>query len=71
MQWQIFAAAVASKDTRDMFISKIRNFIEQTTTTRPFTDLYDASTGGFPADGPTFVARPVQGGTFALLALRQ
>ncbi|KAH8839872.1 hypothetical protein MCOR27_003049 [Pyricularia oryzae] len=69
--WQIFAAAVASKDTRDMFISKIRNFIEQTTTTRPFTDLYDASTGGFPADGPTFVARPVQGGTFALLALRQ
>ncbi|KAK3316675.1 hypothetical protein B0H66DRAFT_301362 [Apodospora peruviana] len=67
--WEMFAAAVASDDTRDMFISKLARWIGRTSTDRPMTDLYDAGTGGYPEGGPTFVARPVMGGTFALLAL--
>jgi len=68
--WEMFAAAVASNGTRDMFISKLANWINTTTSNRAMTDLYDAGHGGFP-DGPTFVARPVQGGLFALLALKR
>jgi hypothetical protein len=66
--WEIFAAAVASNSTRDMFIQKLAHWVANSSTNRPMTDLFDASTGGFP-DGPTFVARPVVGGMFALLAL--
>lgn len=36
---------------------------------RPFTDLYDTETGGFP--GITFFARPVVGGHFSFLALER
>ncbi|KAK3682152.1 hypothetical protein B0T22DRAFT_277242 [Podospora appendiculata] len=67
--WEMFAAAVASKDTQTMFISKLAKWIGATSTNRPMTDLFDAAAGGFPSNGPTFVARPVMGGTFALLAL--
>ncbi|KAK1750810.1 hypothetical protein QBC47DRAFT_392602 [Echria macrotheca] len=67
--WEMFAAAVASPSTRDMFISKLANWIGSTNTGRPMTDLFDADNGGFPNGGPTFVARPVAGGMFALLAL--
>ncbi|KAK3394880.1 hypothetical protein B0H63DRAFT_385879 [Podospora didyma] len=65
--WEMFAAAVASTETRDMFISKLAKWIGQTPTNRAMTDLFDGSTGAYP--GTTFVARPVMGGTFALLAL--
>ncbi|KAK3305377.1 uncharacterized protein B0T15DRAFT_195150 [Chaetomium strumarium] len=68
--WEMFAAAVASESTRDMFISKLANWVGTTSTDRAMTDLYDAVTGAYPANGPTFVARPVMGGMFALLALR-
>ena len=54
-----------------MFISKLAAWIGKTSTDRAFTDLYEAGTGTFPVGGPTFVARPVLGGTFALLALPQ
>lgn len=67
--WEMFAAAVASTETRDMFISKLANWVGETSSDRAMTDLFDAATGGFPQDGPTFVARPVMGGMFALLAL--
>lgn len=36
---------------------------------RPFTDLYETETGGWP--GPHFKARPVVGGHFASLALQR
>ncbi|KAF3014023.1 hypothetical protein E8E14_010344 [Neopestalotiopsis sp. 37M] len=65
--WEMFAAAIASVETRDMFISKLANWINVTPTNLAFTDLYDAATGDFP--GITFHARPVVGGHFALLAL--
>jgi hypothetical protein len=67
--WEMFAAAVASTETREMFISKLANWVGVTSTNRPMTDLFDSVTGGYPSDGPTFVARPVMGGMFALLAL--
>jgi hypothetical protein len=65
--WQMWCAAIASPSTRSMFISKLANWIQNTPTNRAFTDLYNTQTGDF-ADGP-FVARPVVGGHFALLAL--
>ena len=68
--WEMFCAAIASTETRDMFISKLATWIGQTNTNRPMTDLYDAAAGTFPVGGPSFMARPVMGGTFALLALQ-
>jgi hypothetical protein len=67
--WEMFAAAVASESTRDMFISKLARWVGATTSDRAMTDLYDSETGGYPINGPYFVARPVMGGMFALLAL--
>ena len=67
--WEMFAAAVASKETRDMFMEKTAKWISVTAADRPMTDLFDAVTGGFPQNGPTFVARPVMGAMYALLAL--
>ena len=67
--WEMFAAAIASTVTRDMFISKLASWINTTDTNRAMSDLYDAGTGTFPVGGPTFVARPVVGGVYALLAL--
>ena len=67
--WEMFAAAVAGNETQKMFISKQARWINETPTNRPMTDLFDAESGDFPRDGPTFVARPVMGAMFALLAL--
>lgn len=65
--WQMWVAAIASDTTKAMFISKLANWINATPTNRALTDLYNTQTGDF-ADGP-FIARPVAGGHFALLAL--
>ncbi|BCS22855.1 glutaminase GtaA [Aspergillus puulaauensis] len=65
--WQLFAAAIASTSTRDMFIQHLAKWINQTPTSRPLTDLYDTVTGGYPP--VVFIARPVMGGAFALLLL--
>lgn len=65
--WEMYVAAIASPETRDMFISKLANWINVTPTNLALTDLYDAGSGDFP--GLQFHARPVVGGHFALLAL--
>ncbi|KAK4164467.1 hypothetical protein QBC43DRAFT_352959 [Cladorrhinum sp. PSN259] len=67
--WQMFAAAVAGPETQKMFIDKLAYWIGNTKSTRPMTDIFDAVTGDHPADGPTFMARPVVGGFYGLLAL--
>ncbi|KAJ5233992.1 uncharacterized protein N7469_005758 [Penicillium citrinum] len=64
--WECFAAAVASTDTRDMFIKDLATWLNETPTNRPLTDLYDTVNGNYPSS-PTFVARPVIGGSFAPL----
>ncbi|GME48215.1 Six-hairpin glycosidase-like protein [Neofusicoccum parvum] len=67
--WEMFVAAIASDETRDMFHSDIAAWINETPTNRALTDLYETETGDYPS-GITFVARPVMGGTFALLLLQ-
>ncbi|CAJ2502899.1 Uu.00g102930.m01.CDS01 [Anthostomella pinea] len=67
--WELWAAAVASPDTRDLFVNLIAEWINVTPTNMALTDLYDCETGDYP--GISFTARPVVGGHFALLALPQ
>ncbi|TVY44587.1 Glutaminase A [Lachnellula occidentalis] len=68
--WQMFAAAIASTDTKAMFISKVANWINDTPTSRAETDWYESTSGAWPVNGGQFIARPVVGGHFALLALQ-
>jgi len=65
--WEMFVAAVASDDTKKLLIGGLAKFVRETTTEKPFTDIYDAPTGGW--SGIQFRSRPVVGGHFALLAL--
>ena len=68
--WEFFAAAVASKSTRTEILQSVAKWINETSTDRPFTDLYETEgEGGFP--GPNFFARPVIGGHFAFLTLER
>lgn len=67
--WEMFTAAIASSDTRDMFIQDLAEWISATPTNRAMTDLYDTTSGDYPSI--TFIARPVMGGAFALLLLNQ
>ncbi|KAH8813098.1 glutaminase GtaA [Xylogone sp. PMI_703] len=68
--WQMFTAAISSSSTKEMFISDLAKFINETPTSGPLTDLYDAQTGDWPIDAGQFRARPVVGGHFALMALQ-
>ncbi|KZM27291.1 catalytic [Ascochyta rabiei] len=68
--WEVFCAAIASEATRDLLIGDLARWINETPTSRPFTDLYQTSDGAFPP-GLEFKARPVVGGLFALLLLAQ
>ena len=66
--WEFFAAAVASKSTRSEILQSVAKWINETSTDRPFTDLYETEgEGGFP--GIAFMARPVIGAHFAFLTL--
>ncbi|KAK6498483.1 hypothetical protein TWF481_011074 [Arthrobotrys musiformis] len=68
--WEFFAAAVSARKTRERIILDVGRWVNETSTDRPFTDLYDTEgSGGFP--GIWFMARPVVGGHFAVLALER
>jgi Domain of unknown function (DUF1793). len=43
--WECFAAAVSSADTRAMFIDDLATWINETPTNRALTDLYDTISG--------------------------
>ncbi|WPG98109.1 Hypothetical protein R9X50_00089500 [Acrodontium crateriforme] len=66
--WELFAAAVASEQTKNEFTSVIAKWLDSTSTNYAFTDLYDTNTGNYP--GIYFIARPVVGGMFSMLALK-
>lgn len=66
LDWELFTAAVSSTSTRDMFIRSVARWIGQTPSDRALTDLYDVNTGDF-ASVRRFTARPVVGGSFALM----
>jgi hypothetical protein len=67
--WEMFAAAVASPETQKLMIKQLAKWINVTPTHRPMTDLFNVDSGDYPG-GLQFTARPVLGGTFALLALK-
>ena len=68
--WQMLCAAVASSNTTNLFIDDIATWINDTPTNRALTDLYNATGGDYPGNvNLTFVARPVVGAFFSLLAL--
>lgn len=68
VDWLVFAAAVASQETKTLFIENLGKWLGETGMDRAFTDLYDTKTGLDPP-GLVFTARPVIGGVFAMLAL--
>lgn len=43
--WQMFTAAIASTDTRNLFISDLAKWINETPINGPESDLFDAQTG--------------------------
>lgn len=65
--WELYAAAIASNRTLQQIVEAVGIWLSETAVNRPFTDLYDTETGRFP--GIYFMARPVVGGHFAILAL--
>lgn len=72
--WEMWAAATCEPSTRRLFEDAIAYWLNVTATDLPFTDLYNTvGNGDYPNtdDGNPikFSTRPVQGGTFALLAL--
>lgn len=66
--WQIFCAAVAEEETKEMFIESVAKFVGETGSDRPFSDLYEVDNAKQP-QGIDFKARPVVGGVFALLVM--
>jgi len=64
--WEMWTAAIASTSTKQLMIGKLAKWIADTSANRAFTDLYLVDSGNEDAD---FIARPVAGGHFALLAL--
>lgn len=68
--WEFFATAVAAPKVRAEILQSVARWVNETITDRPFTDLHTTEgRGGFP--GPNFFARPVIGGHFAFLTLKE
>ncbi|KAF2651995.1 DUF1793-domain-containing protein [Lophiostoma macrostomum CBS 122681] len=68
--WEFEAAAVSSKKVRSEILDRVATWLNETSTDRPFTDLYNTEgDGGFP--GPNFFARPVVGAHYAFLTLER
>ncbi|THX52385.1 DUF1793-domain-containing protein [Aureobasidium pullulans] len=68
--WEMWTAATCSPETRRLFVNALAYWLNNTSTNLAFGDLFETvGTGGYPVGGPTFVARPVAGGHYSLLAL--
>ena len=68
--WEFFAMAVAAPKVRADILQSVAHWVNETVTDRPLTDLHmTEGRGGFP--GPNFFARPVIGGHFAFLTLKE
>ena len=70
--WEMWTAATCSPETRRLFVNALGYWLNQTSTDRPFTDLYETvDTGSYPANPPPilFRARPTVGGHYSLLSL--
>ncbi|KAI4730612.1 DUF1793-domain-containing protein [Aureobasidium sp. EXF-10728] len=68
--WEMWTAATCSPETRRLFVNALAYWLNNTSTSLAFGDLFETvGTGGYPVGGPTFIARPVAGGHYSLLAL--
>ncbi|MCJ1257038.1 hypothetical protein MMC24_004863 [Lignoscripta atroalba] len=70
--WELWTAATCSPSTRRLFVNSLAYWLNNTATDRAFTDLYETIDDGSYPVSPTpiyFIARPVAGGHFSLLAL--
>ena len=70
--WEMWTAATCAPSTRRLFVNALGYWLNYTSTDRPFTDLYETiDSGSYPVSpSPVyFLARPVVGGHFSLLAL--
>ncbi|GAA5852107.1 hypothetical protein JCM5353_007477 [Sporobolomyces roseus] len=73
--WQMFAAASTDDNkTQDMFIDDLVSYLRAGKVDAAFPDLYETPTANWPGEegldwGVRFLARPVVGGHFSLLAL--
>ncbi|KAL9055731.1 MAG: hypothetical protein Q9162_003367 [Coniocarpon cinnabarinum] len=70
--WEIFCASVASAETKAQFINEIAQWVSETPTNLPLTDLYYCESGDYPTVNNStifFATRPTVGGYFAPLAL--
>ncbi|ROV93941.1 hypothetical protein VSDG_06274 [Cytospora chrysosperma] len=70
--WEMWAAATCSPETRRLFVNGLAYWLNFTSTEYPFTDLYEViDTGSYPEtpNDIKFKARPVAGGHFSLLAM--
>lgn len=70
--WELWTAAICASATRRLFVNAVAYWLNNTSTDRAFTDLYETiDDGSYPAspDSIHFIARPVAGGHFSLLAL--
>jgi hypothetical protein len=65
--WQIFTAAwLSDYPIKNDLIQRVYAYANTTASRVPFSDLYNTITG----EQVKFQARPVQGGIFALLAVK-
>ncbi|KAK4507863.1 hypothetical protein PRZ48_001598 [Zasmidium cellare] len=70
--WAMWTAATCEAGTRRLFVNSLAYWLNHSATNLPMTDLYETiGTGSWPSspDVVQFVARPVVGGHFSLLAL--
>jgi hypothetical protein len=72
--WEMWTAATTKPPTRRLFVDGLAYWLNSTATLYAFTDLYNTvGDGGYAEDSSgnpiNFIARPVQGGLFSLLAL--
>ena len=70
--WEMWTAATCAPETRRLFVNGLAYWLNYTSTDRAFTDLYETIDDGSYPVSPSpiyFIARPVAGGHFSLLAL--
>lgn len=70
--WELWVAATCEPVTRRLFVDSVAYWLNTTSSDRPFTDLFQTVHEGEspgPPDPVEFLARPVQGGLYSLLAL--
>ncbi|KAI9690746.1 MAG: hypothetical protein M1820_009843 [Bogoriella megaspora] len=70
--WEMWTAATCEPSTRRLFVDSLAYWLNNTSTDLPFSDLFEVIDSGSLPVSPnvvTFIARPVVGGHFSLLAL--